>query len=114
MIDPLEVPCAYCGALPEKSVEPDDPTEYDCRWLFCDVCHSDSYTPEEWIIAGINAMDGKLMRKGCSIAYLGGMNWGWAFPPDNEMEMSNYGFASSFEQAVLDAFNHLMKKQEMP
>lgn len=107
MIDPFEIPCVYCGRLPVVS------DKYTAQLLYyCPDCEQ-AIPPEEWITGGINAMAGKLMRKGIYIFQphppLDTWWWGkeWHHSP-KDLFTAEISF-NTFEEAVLDAWKHLMR-----
>ena len=107
-IDPLKICCAYCGSLPmESSIHIDT--------LFCSDCRQKIAT-ENWVTGGINAMVGKLVRRRIyfySIKSPKPERWGWDDEQnaDGNDPKSGGGYFSTFEDAVLDAWETLKEEK---
>lgn len=99
-IDPLTIPCPFCGRLPEASYYPD--------WVVCSKC-CPMMDPKDWITGGINALAGKLMRQDIFICKT---YKGWTWDKISEDEDASGGMFPSFEECVLDAWEYLKKKEE--
>lgn len=93
-IDPLTIPCPFCGEYPIVK---------DWRNnIYCKDCEI-SLTPEEWVEGGINALVGKLARQGIRIedkSYGETPSWAWV---TDEIWVKR----GSFEEAVWDAWEKM-------
>ncbi len=112
-INPLEIPCAYCGRMPV--VPPEWPT-----LLYCPDCEQ-AITAEEWITGGINALAGMLMREfslrieECEPVekdeeghwMIRSFMWETGEWPLRKGGTENDPVLESFEEAVLDAWKKL-------
>ena len=93
-IDPLTIPCAYCGGFPDR---------YDNSQVYCQYCLSledeDAVlqTDDDWITGGINALVGKLVRSGVEV-WKSEDGWTW----DSEDDAGKAW--QTFEYCVLDAW----------
>lgn len=96
-IDPLTIPCPFCGGHPIVK---------DWRWknnIYCRDCEI-SLAPEEWIEGGINALVGKLLRFGVSIWRSEG---GWTWDDDYDIG----GSGPTLEACVLDAWEKMEMRE---
>ncbi len=79
--------------------------------VICDSCNAET-VQEEWIESGINAMAGRLMRDGVFVEEnqrLVGKESNLHHSYSVNMNKTGYrGPFDSFEEAVLDTYNHLM------
>ena len=104
-IDPLTIPCPFCGDLPV--------IKYwvgSIYHIYCENCEM-ALTPDTWITGGINALVGKLARlEQVRFFTKDGFHqsWDWGYSWDNtyEDEILPRNF-DSFEEAVLDAWEKL-------
>lgn len=96
MIDPTKVPCAMCQAEDPESLSDS---------VICDYCNA-CVTPEEWIAGGINAIAGRLVRE--TEWHPAKMDGKWYMTAGPEDGVGPY---DSFDEAVLDAYKHLMKEE---
>ena len=100
-IDPLAIPCPFCGSLPEEA-------DYD-DWISCPDC-CPRIEPKNWIEGGINTLAGKLMKENFFIEphpLSIKPKWVWC------MDRRKYTHKQfdSFEEAVLDAWEYIERKK---
>ena len=91
-IDPLKVPCPFCGRLPEEADYPD--------WISCPDC-CPRIEPESWITGGINALVGQLLRSGVEV-WKSEDGWTWWDGDDAAGRVWQ-----TFEYCVLDAWEKM-------
>ena len=91
-IDPLKVPCPFCGRLPEEA-------DYD-DWISCPDCCS-RIEPKNWIECGINALVGQLLRSGVEV-WKSEDGWTWWDGDDAAGRVWQ-----TFEYCVLDAWEKM-------
>ena len=107
-INPLEIPCAYCGRSPV--VPPEWPT-----LIYCPDCEQ-AITAEEWITGGINAMAGELTKRHIHFSFTKTPNRNYWSCWQEDSSVVNGGWLSfggrfdTFEEAVLDAWEALKKE----
>jgi hypothetical protein len=107
MIDPEKVSCPFCGEIPTRikhSVEYGDE-------VVCETCCIE--IPEDlWVKAGINATAGRLMRKfeDFGVRRSSEDDRTGKFWLVVEGREESPGYFDSWEEAVLDAYSHLMKE----
>ena len=92
-IDPLTIPCAYCGGSGEITAPERMSME---KRISCKRCRI-VLEPPVWIAGGINALVGKLVRKGVMV-WQSPEGWTW----DSEDEEGKAW--QTFEYCVLDAW----------
>ena len=102
-IDPLTIPCAYCQNTCTGLADDDDSI------IHCDYCEI-SVPVTEWTKVGIYVLAGRLAEKGFYFAYgeddEKNQDWMWV---DDRI---NYDLHfSTFEEAVLDAWEYLERKK---
>ncbi len=100
-IDPLKIPCAFCGFLPVIG-------NGLLGLISCTNC-SAVVMEDEWITGGINALVGKLARQGIRIedkSYRETPSWAWV---TDEIWVKR----GSFEEAVLDAWKTLKREEKL-
>lgn len=103
-IDPLTIPCPFCGRLPEEA-------DYD-DWISCPDC-CPRIEPKNWIEGGINTLAGKLMKENIFIGlhpFSVKKKWTWSIVCLDHNEYTRKLF-DSFEEAVLDAWEYLERKK---
>ena len=104
-INPLEIPCAYCGKNDVKfiGIDLDSMTHIYC--LPCDLMIPQG----DWVNGSINALAGILMRNGI---YLENVTYSesdvWIM---SSVEKPIGIKSASFEEAVLDAYQFLKLKK---
>lgn len=66
-IDPLTIPCAYCGnaGIPKESITTHGSFDVALE-IVCYACET-QVLPPDWIYGGINALVGKLLRSGVEV-----------------------------------------------
>ena len=102
-IDPLTIPCAYCGNV---GVEKESITTYGSFDIVLEiVCYTcgTQVLPSVWLTGGINALVGKLARQGIRIedkSYGETPSWAWV---TDEIWVKR----GSFEEAVWDAWEKM-------
>ena len=93
-IDPLTIPCPFCGRLPEEADYSD--------WISCPDC-CPRIEPKSWIEGGINALAGKLMKENIFVElhppYIK-PQWVWSV---DRRKYTHKRF-DTFEEAVFDAW----------
>ena len=103
-IDPLKVPCPFCGRLPEEA-------DYD-DWISCPDC-CPRIEPGSWIEGGINTLAGKLMKENIFVElhpFSTKKKWTWSIVGLDRYEYTHQVF-DTFEEAVLDAWEYLERKK---
>ena len=97
IIDPLTIPCPFCGGKGEKRESVEYGMEISCLACVVTVC------AEGWLTGGINALVGKLLRFGVSIWRSEG---GWTWDDDYDIG----GSGPTLEACVLDAWEKIREK----
>ena len=112
-IDPLTIPCAYCGGFPDR---------YDNSQVYCQYCLSledeDAVlqTDDDWITGGINALVGELTKRHIHFSFTKTPNRNYWSCWQEDSSVVNGGWLSfggrfdTFEEAVLDAWEALKKE----
>ena len=103
-INPLDIPCAYCNGKGEKY----ESIEYGVE-ISCYSCEVKVFV-DDWITGGINALVGKLARRGVHIedmSYGKDSSWAWASDKGSQMGTS----FKTFEACVLDAWEKLKREK---
>ena len=103
-IDPLTIPCAYCGnaGVARESITTHGSFDVVLE-IVCYTCET-QVLPSVWITGGINALVGQLARSGVEI-------WksedGWTWDGDGEAGKA----WQTFEYCVLDAWEKMEMRE---
>ena len=98
-IDPLKVPCPFCDDEGQRVVTVKYGEEIECT-----SCEARAFDGD-WVFGGINAMVGKLTRKGVFV-WESPEGWTW----DSEDEEGKAW--QTFEYCVLDAWEKMEMREE--
>lgn len=104
-IDPFTIPCAFC----QSTLFLQDVSTDDEELICCESCAT-IVSPNIFISGGINALAGKLARRGIHIedmSYGKSPSWAWASDKGSKMGTS----FKTFEEAVLDSWETLKGKE---